>query len=732
MARRMTIYEASMAAAAPATAAPVPPAAEAAEAPAMAVPAAPAPPLRAPQNFINREISSLEFNQRVLAQSLDPRVPLLERLNFLCISSNNLDEFFEIRVAGIKQLLELGSTTIGSDGLGLAEQLSAIHARAKELVRDQYACLNDVLLPALREAGIDVLDAEDWDTQTRAWVEHHFAAEVEPVLSPLGLDPARPFPRIQNKSLNFIVRLSGKDAYGRDSELAIVQAPRSLPRILALPQSGSRRRFVALSTIVEAMVHHLFEGVEVLGCYQFRLTRNSDLFVDDEEVDDLRRALEGELAQRRYGAAVRLETAADCPPDMVEFLLHEFALAPQDCYQVPGPVNLNRFSAIYALAQRADLKYPPFTPGLPPRLVGATDLFAVIRQRDVLLHHPYRSFGPVMDLLRQAAADPGVLAIKQTLYRTGDQSPIVDALVAAAQSDKDVTVIIELRARFDEEANIELATRLQEAGAHVMYGVVGFKTHAKMTLVVRREAEGIRRYCHLGTGNYHPKTARLYTDYGLFTCDEDIGSDVHEIFLQLTSLTRTSKLRRLLQSPFNLHESLQAMIERESANARAGKPARIIVKLNALVEPQIIETLYSASRSGVRIDLIVRGVCALRPGIPGVSENITVRSVIGRFLEHSRVYWFENAGEPELYLASADWMERNFFRRVEIAFPVLRKQLRERITKDLETYLADNTNAWELRPDGTYARIAAGNASATDAQALLLEHFAGISTPSAG
>jgi polyphosphate kinase len=723
MAHRMTVFQASLAAAPVAAAAP--PAAPEAVAPAL-------PPLRAAQNFINREISSLEFNQRVLAQSLDPRIPLLERLNFLCISSSNLDEFFEIRVAGLKQLLELGSTQIGADGLGLAEQLSAIHARAKELVRDQYACLNDVLLPALREAGIDVLDAEDWDAATRAWVEHHFAAEVEPVLSPLGLDPARPFPRIQNKSLNFIVRLSGKDAYGRDSELAIVQAPRSLPRILPLPETGGRRRFVALSTIVEAMVHHLFEGVQVLGCYQFRLTRNSDLFVDDEEVDDLRRALEGELAQRRYGAAVRLETAADCPQDMIDFLLHEFALSPLDCYQVPGPVNLNRFSAVYALAQRPDLKYPPFTPGLPPRLVGATDLFAVIRQRDVLLHHPYRSFGPVMDLLRQAAADPGVLAIKQTLYRTGDQSPIVDALVAAAQADKDVTVIIELRARFDEEANIELSTRLQEAGAHVMYGVVGYKTHAKMTLVVRREAEGIRRYCHLGTGNYHPKTARLYTDYGLFTCDEEIGTDVHEIFLQLTSLTRTSKLRRLLQSPFNLHESLQALIERESANARAGKSARIIVKLNALVEPQIIETLYAASRSGVRIDLIVRGVCALRPGIPGVSENIAVRSVIGRFLEHSRVYWFENGGEPELYLASADWMERNFFRRVEIAFPVLRKELRNRIYKDLETYLADNTNAWELRPDGTYARVAAGNASASDAQALLLEHFAGISTPSTG
>ncbi len=683
------------------------------------------PALRSPQNFINRELSSLEFNQRVLAQSLDSRVPLLERLNFLCISSSNLDEFFEIRVAGLKQLLELGSTQIGADGLALGEQLAAIHEGAKRLVHEQYACLNDVLLPALSAAGIEVLNAADWDTATRAWVEHHFVAEVEPVLSPLGLDPARPFPRIQNKSLNFIVRLSGKDAYGRDSELAIVQAPRSLPRIVPLPDGGSQRRFVALSTIVEAMVEHLFEGMQVLGCYQFRLTRNSDLFVDDEEVDDLRRALEGELAQRRYGAAVRLETAANCPQDMIDFLLHQFALTPLDCYQVPGPVNLNRFSAIYDLAQRADLKYPPFTPGLPARLIGATDLFAVIRQRELLLHHPYRSFGPVMDLLRQAASDAGVLAIKMTLYRTGNNSPIVEALLAAALAGKDVTVIIELRARFDEEANIELSTRLQEAGAHVMYGVVGYKTHAKLTLIVRREADGIRRYCHLGTGNYHPRTARLYTDYGLLTCDEEIGTDVHEIFLQLTSLTRTPRLRRLLQSPFYMHEALQGLIERELAHAVNGKPARIIVKLNALVDPQIIESLYRASRAGVRIDLIVRGVCALRPGIPGVSDNIVVRSVIGRFLEHSRVYWFQNDGASELYLASADWMERNFFRRVEIAFPVLDAQLRERIFSDLETYLADNTNAWELRPDGSYLRVASGEGPPQDAQALLLARYAG-------
>jgi polyphosphate kinase len=392
-------------------------------------------------------------------------------------------------------------------------------------------------------------------------------------------------------------------------------------------------------------------------------------------------------------------------------------------------VNLNRFSAIYDLAQRSDLKYAPFTPGLPARLVGATDLFAVIRQRDVLLHHPYRSFGPVMDLLRQAATDSGVLAIKQTLYRTGDNSPIVDSLVAAAMAGKDVTVIIELRARFDEEANIELSTRLQEAGAHVMYGVVGYKTHAKMTLIVRREADGIRRYCHLGTGNYHPRTARAYTDYGMFTCDEDIGSDVHEIFLQLTSLTRTSKLRRLLQSPFNLHESVQAMIERESAHALAGRKARIIVKLNALVDPKTIDTLYRASRSGVKIDLIVRGVCAVRPGIPGVSDNIRVRSIVGRFLEHSRAYWFENDGASELYLSSADWMERNFFRRVEIAFPVLRAEHRRRILEDLETLLADDTNAWELRADGTYTRLSVSTSAPVDAQALLLERYAGIPQP---
>jgi polyphosphate kinase len=684
------------------------------------------PDLKAPSCYINRELSFLEFNHRVLALAFDDTQPLLERLKFLCICSGNLDEFFEIRVAGLKHLQELGKTQLSPDALSIPEQLDGIHTQAQNLCAEQYRCLNEILLPKLAHAGVSLQSRSAWSPKTRRWLEKYFANEVEPVLSPLGLDPARPFPRIQNKSLNFIVHLDGKDAFGRDSELAIVQAPRSLPRVVSLPDDtpGQPRGFVLLTSIVQAFVQRLFPGIVVKGCYQFRVTRNSDLFVDEEEIDDLRRALEGELAHRRYGAAVRLETARDCPKDMINFLLQQFALADVDLYRMPGPVNLNRLSALYDLIQRPDLKYPPFTPGLPRRLASTTDLYSVIRHKDLLLHHPFQSFAPVMDFVRLAAQDPQVLAIKQTLYRTGHDSPVVDALVAAAQAGKDVTVIVELRARFDEEANIELSNRLQEAGAHVMYGVVGFKTHAKLTMIVRREPEGIRRYCHLGTGNYHPRTARAYTDYGLFTCDRDIGQDVHEIFLQLTSLTQTPTLSRLLQSPFTLHTGMIERLEREVGHARAGRPARVICKMNALVDPQTIEALYRASGAGVKVDLIVRGICALRPGLPGVSENITVRSVIGRFLEHSRVFYFENGGESELYCASADWMERNFFRRVEVGFPVPRDALRERIVRDLQLYLADNTQAWILRPDGSYVRIEPGTEEPVCAQKQLLEHYA--------
>jgi polyphosphate kinase len=675
--------------------------------------------------FINRELSLLEFNQRVLALAMDDSLPLLERVRFLCISCSNLDEFFEIRVAGLKQLEELGTPASGPDRTPVDVQLAAIQKRAARLIADQYTCLNAQLLPALHASGVRLLTRDAWSKSDRAWLEQHFHDEVEPVLSPLGLDPARPFPRIQNKSLNFVVRLKGKDAFGRNTELAVVQVPRSLPRVVRVQNSDSGISLVLLSNIVAEFMALLFPGMKVTGCYPFRVTRNSDLFVDEEEIDDLRRALEGELAQRRYGAAVRLETSTDCPEDIADFLLLQFSLERQDLYRVPGPVNLNRLSAIYELTLRSDLKYQPFTPALPAIAQQAMNQFEYLRERDVLLQHPFQSFAPVMDFLRQAAADPQVLAIKQTLYRTGSDSPIVDALVVAAHNGKDVTAIIELRARFDEEANIGLANRLQEAGVHVMYGVVGYKTHAKLLLVVRRESDGLRRYCHLGTGNYHHQTARAYTDYGLLTSNEAIGLDVHEIFLQLTSLTRTPKLRLLLQSPFTMHERLLEMMQAQADRAAQGDAGRIIARMNALTEPQIIEALYAASRAGVQIDLIVRGTCALRPGVAGHSDNIRVRSIVGRFLEHPRVWCFGMGPKAQLYCSSADWMERNLFRRVEVAFPILDPQLHAAMLADLELYLTDTADSWMLLPDGSYQRTDPGNAAPVSAQSVLLERYVG-------
>jgi polyphosphate kinase len=677
--------------------------------------------LQTPQLYINRELSFLEFNQRVLEQAKDGRIPLLERVKFLCISCANLDEFFEIRVAGLKELLDAGAIHGATDGLSVPETLKAIRARATGLVDEQYQLLNDVLLPELAKNGVVFVAPDTWTEAQAAWLAAYFEREVEPVLSPLALDPARPFPKILNKSLNFAVVVEGEDGFGRNSGLAVVQAPRSLPRLIRLPDELGSRHFVFLGTIVEAFVSRLFDGMRMRGCYQFRVTRNSDLFVEQEEVDDLLRAVEGELASRRYGDAVRLETAHDCPEEILSYLLGQFALSADDLYKVSGPVNLNRLMALYDLVDRTELKYAAFIPSIPERLRTGSDIFATVRAGDVLLHQPFQSFGPVMDFIKQAAEDPQVLAIKQTLYRAGSDSAIVGALAGAAQAGKDVTVIIELRARFDEEANIELANKLQEAGAHVMYGVFGFKTHAKLLMVVRREERGLRRYCHLGTGNYHPKTARLYTDYGLMTADESIGEDIHEIFLQLTGLTRIPRLRKLLHAPFALHQALLSKIEREAEHARAGRPARIIAKLNALTEPTVIQALYKASRAGVDIDLIVRGVCCLRPGVRGVSERINVRSIVGRFLEHSRVYYFENAGERDIYCGSADWMDRNLFRRIEVAFPVASPDLQSRVTEDLLLYLADDCQAWDLKSDGRYHR--AGTAGHASAQARLLHLY---------
>jgi polyphosphate kinase len=685
-----------------------------------------APDLKNPDLYINPELSLLMFNARVLEQAKDEATPLLERLRFLCIASTNLDEFFEIRAARLKQQLKIGATQTGADNMNPADVLTRIGTEAHKLVDEQYRVLNDVLIPALRDQNIRFVRRTHWNPKTAAWVKRYFSNELLPVLSPLGLDPAHPFPRVLNKSLNFIVSLEGKDAFGRSSRVAVVQAPRSLPRLIHLPREYSKgpHDFVFLSSVIHAHVGELFPGMKANGCYQFRLTRDSELFVDEEEIDDLLHALEGELSARKFGEAVRLEVADNCPPEMTRFLLDEFDLGPNDLFQVNGPVNVNRLIAMHELVDRPDLKYPPFVPALPRRLRNEPDLFEVIRRDDVLLHHPYESFMPVLDLARQAAADPNVLAIKQTLYRTGADSMLVDALVNAARAGKEVTVVIELRARFDEEANINLATYLQEAGAHVVYGVVGHKTHAKMLLIVRREGRKLRRYVHLGTGNYHVATARTYTDYGLMTCDAGIGEDVHKLFLQLTGLGRASKLQKLLQAPFTLHKGLMDLINREIENARAGKTARIMAKMNALTEPQIIEALYKASQAGVKIDLVVRGICCLRPGLPGVSENIQVRSIIGRFLEHARVFYFHNDGAPQLYCASADWMNRNFFRRVEACFPIEDEKLRDRVLREsLTYYLSDNTQAWVLQHDGSYKRVKPGNQKPRSAQAMLLQEL---------
>jgi polyphosphate kinase len=683
--------------------------------------------IKQPELYINRELSLLEFNGRVLEQAKDETVPLLERLRYLCISCTNLDEFYEVRVAGQIQKAELGSVQSGPDNMSPQETLSAISDRAGKLVDEQYRVLNELMIPLLEEQGIRFIRRSEWSPSQEQWLRNYFEEALQPILSPLGLDPAHPFPRILNKSLNFIASLTGKDAFGRSSGLAIIQAPRALPRVIQLPaeESGSGPYdFVFLSSVIHAFVDELFHGMKVKGCFQFRVTRNSDLFVDEEEIDDLLRAVEGELTSRHYGDEVRLEVAHNCPGELVEFLLDRFGLSREHLFLVNGPVNLNRMQAVYDLVDRPDLKYPSFTPGLPPVLKRSESLFATIRKQDILLHHPFESFAPVIDFLRQAAADPNVLGIKQTLYRTGADSAIVDALVSAARAGKEVTVVVELRARFDEEANVGLANRLQAVGAHVVYGIVGYKTHAKMLLVMRREGKKLRHYVHLGTGNYHSRTARLYTDYGLFTCDKAIGEDVQRVFHQLTSLGKVTKLNKLLQSPFTLHEGLLDKIKREIANAEKGQPARIIAKANAIIEPQIEQALYRASQAGVRVDLIVRGICGLRPGIPGVSDNIQVRSIIGRFLEHPRVYYFENGGEPEVYGSSADLMDRNLLHRVETCFPIENKRLRERVIHDLELYLRDNTQAWLLQSDGRYLRAEPGDEEPCSAQQALLEELA--------
>jgi polyphosphate kinase len=694
--------------------------------------------------LLNREIGILEFNSRVLAQAEDPSNPLLERLRFLGIVSSNLDEFFEVRVAGLKEQLQTDPKKIEADGLSISETYDKVTEYAHTLVARQYAVFNDTIEPQLERAGIQFMLAKDWTPAQEKWAHGIFRTELLPLLTPIALDPAHPFPKVANKSLNFIVSLDGKDAFGRRARLAVVQAPRALPRVIQMPKhlAKSDYGFVLLSSFVQKFVGDLFPGLMIVECHPFRVTRNSELFVSDDEVTDLRKALQGELPTRHLGDAVRLETSIDTPHALVERLRKENGLEPQDCYRIDGPVNLLRLSQVPDLVDKPGLKFALYRPkssfGLTkPGQQDSTDpddsIIDKIRQGDILLHHPYESFEPVLQLLREASNDPDVLAIKQTVYRTGDDSPVMDALIQAARNGKEVTVVLELFARFDEQTNINWAAKLESVGAHVVYGVVGHKCHAKMLLVVRREKiagkknkSQLVRYVHLGTGNYHPKTAKLYTDFGLMTCDEAITNDVHLVFQQLTGTALHLETRELWESPFTLLDELIAHIRAEAKAAKAGKKALIIAKMNALLEPTIIAELYKASQAGVKIQLIVRGVCALQPGVKGLSDNISVRSIIGRFLEHHRICYFYADGKESVHLSSADWMDRNLLRRVEVAFPVKEQALKRRvIAEGLKLLLKDNTTAWKMNSDGSYQQVKPRtNQTPVIAQLELIKQFA--------
>ncbi|WP_341936951.1 polyphosphate kinase 1 [Marinimicrobium sp. C2-29] len=678
--------------------------------------------------FFNRELSLLEFHKRVLYQACDHSLPLMERLRFVCIFSTNLDEFFEVRVGGLVEMLELNaSSPSGPDGLSQEETLAEVSGRAHDLVDEQYRILNDQLLPLLADHQIRILRRDEWNEAQTAYLREYFESDVLPLLSPIGLDPAHPFPRILNKSLNFIVKLDGKDAFGRNSGRAIVQVPRSLNHMTELPPevAGEGRAFVFISSIIHYFMAELFVGMTVIDSYQFRLTRNSDIFLDEEETEDLLRAVQGELVYRQYGDEVRLEVADTCPKDLEDFLVERCELKQRDVYRIKGPVNINRLSDLFDLIKDSRFYFPPFIQAMPKLPKRTNSYFAALKKQDILLHHPFDSFNAVVDFLREAAIDPNVLAIKQTLYRAGSNSPVVDALVAAAKAGKEVTAIVELRARFDEEQNVALAERLQRYGIHVIYGVVGFKTHAKMLLVARREESKLRYYVHLGTGNYHPKTTMLYTDYGLMTSDKTLGEDVYRVFLQLSSLGKASKMDSLLYAPFTLHKGMVRRIRAEKENAEQGKPARIIAKMNSLYEEELTNELYAAARAGVKINLIVRGICQLRPGMEGLSDTIEVRSIVGRLLEHSRVFYFENDGDPDVYCSSADWMIRNMFHRVETCFPIKHRKIRDRIIEDLDVYLQDNTHAWILQADGSYQHLQPqGGEEAVDSQAILLDRWA--------
>jgi polyphosphate kinase len=654
--------------------------------------------------FFNRELSWLEFNQRVLDQALDAKTPLLERVKFFCICSSNLDEFFEVRVAGIKQQIESEVVERSLDGFTATESFRAVTRRVRRMVEVQYRCWREELTPALADAGIKFLRFADLSGEDLAHLERYYHDQVRPVLTPLAIDPAHPFPQLLNKTLNIMVQLEMHREGQPLTHLAVVQVPRVLPRLLKLPRLDSRQDYVFLAEVIGNYLGDLFPGTTILGYWAFRVTRNSELYIDEEEAANLLKAVENELHNRRKGDAVRLEVEKDCPQSIRDVLLSTLRLTEEDLYVLDGPINPTRLMAVYEGDHSPELRDPPFVPQVAASLRDETDIFAAIHRRDVLLHHPYESFTTIVEFLETAAADPKVLAIKQTLYRTGGDPRIVGALMNAVRNGKQVTVVVELRARFDEANNILWAGRLEEAGVHVVYGLVGYKIHAKMTLIVRKDDDSIRRYVHLATGNYNPSAGRLYTDLSLLTSKSELAEDVTNLFNLLTGICQFQGTEKLIVAPFDLHKRMLKLIDRETQHAIKGLPARILAKMNSLVDADVINALYQASQAGVRVDLIVRGICCLVPGVKGLSENITVRSIVDRFLEHSRIFYFENACQPEIFAGSADWMPRNFFRRIEAVFPIEDGNLRERITSEiLALPLGDNAKARLLQPDGTYS-----------------------------
>ncbi len=667
-----------------------------------------------PEHFLNRELSWLEFNQRVLDEALDQTNPLLERLKFFCIGGSNLDEFFEVRVAGLKQQIESETGERTVDGRTPAEIFQAVTKRIRRMVVCQYGCWQNELKPALAQNGIRLLNLAELDQPDLDWLENFYRTQLRPVLTPLAIDPTHPFPQLLNKSLNLIVKLELTKGGETLKHMAVVQIPRNHQRLVKLPRTDARRDYVFLGRLIGQHLADLFPGTTILGYWHFRITRNSELYIDEEEASNLLKAVERELHNRRKGDAVRLEIDHDCPEPIREALLKTFKLTEDDLYLIDGPLNPGQLRVLAEGDHAVELSDPPFVAPVARSVRDFKDVFAAIRERDILLHHPYANFSSVVDFLQQAANDPNVLAIKQTLYRTGGDTRIVGALMQAVSNGKQVTAVVELRARFDEANNIAWAQKLEEDGVHVVYGLVGYKIHAKVSLVVRAEAGQIRRYVHLGTGNYNPSTAKLYTDLSLLTCRPEIGEDATNLFNLLTGICQFQGMQKLVVAPFDLHSRMLRCIEREAENAARGLPARIVAKMNSLVEPELIRALYRASQAGVKIDLIVRGICCLRPGVKGVSENITVRSIVDRFLEHSRIYYFENACQPEVFLGSADWMPRNLFRRIEVVFPVEDGNLRERIIREiLGVTLADNVKARFLGEDGSYQKSALLNGAKT-------------------